>query len=82
MQKFSVDSNGYYGEFGGAFVPEILYKCVKDLENSYLRILESEKFKHEFEHCCATTSEDLRRSISRSNFQSVSDAKFTSSVKI
>lgn len=49
MQKFSVDSNGYYGEFGGAFVPEILYKCVKDLENSYLRILESEKFKREFE---------------------------------
>ena len=49
MQKFSVDSNGYYGEFGGAFVPEILYKCVKDLGNSYLRILESEKFKQEFE---------------------------------
>jgi len=49
MQKFSVDSNGYYGEFGGAFVPEILYKCVNDLENSYLRILESEKFKREFE---------------------------------
>jgi len=49
MQKFSVDSNGYYGEFGGAFVSEILYKCVNDLENSYLRILESEKFKREFE---------------------------------
>ncbi|OPZ13100.1 MAG: Tryptophan synthase beta chain [Bacteroidetes bacterium ADurb.BinA261] len=49
MQKFSVDSNGYYGEFGGAFVPEILYKCVNDLGNSYLRILESEKFKREFE---------------------------------
>lgn len=48
MKSFLVDSNGYYGRFGGAYVPEILYKCVEDLKEAYLPIMESEDFQKEF----------------------------------
>ena len=46
--KYSVDKRGYYGEFGGAFVPEMLYPNVKDLESKYLEIIESESFRKEY----------------------------------
>lgn len=45
---YSVDDKGFYGEFGGAYVPEILYKCVHDLQDAYLPIMESEDFKREY----------------------------------
>lgn len=48
MGKFEVDERGYYGEFGGAYVPEILYKVVSDLQQAYLPIIESEEFKKEY----------------------------------
>ena len=41
MNNYQVDKNGFYGEFGGAYVPEILYKCVHDLQEAYLPIIES-----------------------------------------
>ena len=40
MKSFQVDENGYYGQFGGAYVPEILYKTVEDLKKAYLPIIE------------------------------------------
>ena len=46
MKSFLVDQDGYYGEFGGAYVPEILHKCVEELKNKYLEVLESEEFKN------------------------------------
>ena len=45
MKSFLVDQDGYYGEFGGAYVPEILHKCVEELTNKYLEVIESEDFK-------------------------------------
>lgn len=48
MGKYQIDSKGYYGIYGGAYIPEILYKAVKDLEHAYLPILESEDFKKEY----------------------------------
>jgi tryptophan synthase beta chain len=48
MKSFLVDDKGYYGEFGGAYIPEILYKCVEDLRNAYLPILNSDQFQKEF----------------------------------
>ena len=48
MKSYLVDSEGYYGEFGGAYVPEILHKCVEDLQRAYLPILESESFRREY----------------------------------
>ena len=48
MKTYQVDENGYYGEFGGAYVPEILHQCVENLQKKYLEVLESDSFKNEF----------------------------------
>lgn len=40
--------DGFYGEFGGSYIPEILYKTVHSLQEAYMPILESEDFKQEF----------------------------------
>lgn len=48
MKNYDVDKNGYYGDFGGAYVPEILYQTVHNLQEQYLSILESEEFKTEY----------------------------------
>ena len=47
--SFLVNQDGYYGEFGGAYIPEILHKCVEELQNTYLNVLQSEDFKQEFD---------------------------------
>ncbi|MDD4819594.1 MAG: tryptophan synthase subunit beta [Flavobacteriales bacterium] len=49
MKTYKVDENGYYGEFGGAYIPEILYKCVENLKNEYLKVLESQEFKEKYD---------------------------------
>ena len=49
MKTFQVDENGYYGRFGGAYVPEILYRCVKNLQDNYLTVMQSEAFRREFD---------------------------------
>ncbi|ARV16489.1 tryptophan synthase subunit beta [Polaribacter sp. SA4-12] len=46
--KFHPDKNGYYGQFGGAFIPELLYPNVKELEDNYIQILESDEFQEEY----------------------------------
>lgn len=48
MTTFGIDSKGYYGEFGGAYIPEILHKCVGELQKNYLSIIESDDFQTEF----------------------------------
>ena len=48
--KYSVDENGFYGEFGGAFVPEMLYPNIYELQTRYLEIIESEKFQSKFQN--------------------------------
>ena len=45
--SYLVDEKGFYGEFGGAYVPEILYATVKNLQEQYLPIPESEAFQKE-----------------------------------
>ncbi|HIT40313.1 MAG TPA: tryptophan synthase subunit beta [Candidatus Caccoplasma intestinavium] len=49
MKTFHVNNEGYYGEFGGAYVPEILHRCVEELQKSYLEVIESESFKREYD---------------------------------
>jgi len=49
MNTYQADKNGYYGEFGGAYIPEILHRCVTELQNTYLQVIESEEFKKEFD---------------------------------
>lgn len=41
--------NGYYGEFGGAYIPEILQRCVNQLEKACRTIVPSENFRYEYE---------------------------------
>lgn len=48
-QTYSVDEQGYYGEYGGAYIPEILFNNVEELKNNYLAIMSDESFKKEFE---------------------------------
>lgn len=49
MKYRNPDKHGYYGTFGGAFVPEMLYPNVKELQDNYIQIIESLEFKSEFE---------------------------------
>ena len=48
MKTYQVNNEGYYGKFGGAYIPEILHRCVEELKNAYSGVLESEDFKKEF----------------------------------
>lgn len=42
----SVD--GYYGDFGGSYIPEILHRCVEELRQSYRAIIDSQEFRAEY----------------------------------
>ncbi len=46
---WAVNELGYYGNFGGAFIPEMLYPNVKELQDSYLKIIYEESFQKEFQ---------------------------------
>lgn len=48
--SYTVDERGYYGKFGGAYIPEMLYPNVEELRTSYLNIIEAEDFKKEFHY--------------------------------
>ena len=47
--KYNVNEHGYYGEFGGAFIPEMLYPNVKELKERYLSIMGDKDFKKQFD---------------------------------
>ena len=47
--SYLADANGYYGEFGGAFIPEILHRCVHELQDTYLEVLQSPSFREQYE---------------------------------
>lgn len=47
-QSFQVDERGYYGDFGGAFIPEMLYPNVEELRSRYLDIIAEPSFQEEF----------------------------------
>lgn len=45
---FKVDERGYYGNYGGAYIPEMLYPNVEELRKNYLKIINEEGFQKEF----------------------------------
>ncbi len=45
---YSIDNNGYYGEFGGAYIPEILHGTVERLKEAYFAIKEDDSFRAEY----------------------------------
>jgi tryptophan synthase beta chain len=46
--KIAIDKNGYYGEFGGAFIPEMMYPNIEELKNKYLEIISEPEFVEEY----------------------------------
>ncbi len=52
--SYQVDEKGYYGQFGGAYIPEMLYPNVEELRKNYLWIIESHEFEREFDHLLKT----------------------------
>jgi len=46
--NYAVDNRGYYGEFGGAFIPEMLHPNIEELRNVYLEITQEAGFQKEF----------------------------------
>jgi tryptophan synthase beta chain len=48
-KSYQVDSEGYYGTFGGAFIPEMLYPNVEELRVRYLEIISDPSFKKEYD---------------------------------
>jgi tryptophan synthase beta chain len=48
FMQYTVNEKGYYGKFGGAYVPEMLYPNVEELRQNYLKIIDSPAFQNEF----------------------------------
>ncbi len=48
LMDFQVDEKGYYGQYGGAFIPEMLYPNIEELRENYLKIMEEPGFQAEF----------------------------------
>ena len=48
MKNYKVTQDGYYGEFGGAYIPEILYATIEELKDNYLKIIESDEFQQQY----------------------------------
>lgn len=46
--NYNPDERGYYGDFGGAFIPEMMYRNVKELGDNYLKILNDQQFRDEY----------------------------------
>ncbi|WP_040278913.1 tryptophan synthase subunit beta [Psychroserpens damuponensis] len=46
---YNINDEGYYGEFGGAYIPEMLYPNVEELRQNYLKIMAEPSFKEEFD---------------------------------
>ena len=48
IMSYNVNKKGYYGEFGGAFIPEMLYPNVEELRQNYLKVMAEPEFQKEF----------------------------------
>ncbi len=48
--SYFVDEKGYFGKFGGAFIPEMLYSNVEELRSNYLKIMDSEQFQNDYRY--------------------------------
>ena len=47
--RYQVDEKGFYGDFGGAYIPEMLYPNIEELRKSYIEISEDREFQKEFQ---------------------------------
>lgn len=49
MKTYLADKDGFYGNFGGTFIPEVLEPCIKELQEKYLNIITDPSFKEEYD---------------------------------
>src|SRR5262245_49968067 len=47
--NYRVNDRGYFGEFGGACIPEMLYPNIEELRENYLKIIQQPSFEAEFQ---------------------------------
>ncbi|MGL1273945.1 hypothetical protein ACSTKP_24005, partial [Vibrio parahaemolyticus] len=47
------DDQGYYGKFGGAYIPEMLHRNVEELKDNYLHIIREVSFQKDFNQLLA-----------------------------
>ena len=47
--KYQIDEKGFYGDFGGAYIPEMLFPNVEELRKNYIQISETKSFQKEFQ---------------------------------
>ena len=48
--KYNVDNNGFYGDFGGSYIPEMLFSNIDELRKNYLNIVNKDSFEKEFNY--------------------------------
>ena len=46
--SYNVNTKGYYGEFGGAYIPEMLLHNIDELKENYIKIISDDSFQKEF----------------------------------
>ncbi|MGB5943009.1 MAG: tryptophan synthase subunit beta [Leeuwenhoekiella sp.] len=46
--NYNVNEKGYYGDFGGAYIPEMLYPNVEELRQNYIKVMQEPEFQKEF----------------------------------
>ena len=49
MKNIAIDERGYYGRFGGAYVPEMLHGNIEELRRNYLAMMADPAFREEFD---------------------------------
>lgn len=47
--KYNIDEHGFYGTFGGAYIPEMLHANIEELQQRYVEIIEDPEFQSEFQ---------------------------------
>ena len=57
--SYNINEKGYYGEFGGAYIPEMLYPNVEELRQNYLKIMAEPSFQEEFNALLKAASFEL-----------------------
>ena len=46
--SYNVNTKGYYGDFGGAYIPEMLLHNIAELKENYIKIISDDSFQKEF----------------------------------
>lgn len=77
MKTYQVNQEGFYGDFGGAYIPEILHRCVEELRNAYRKVLADEGFQKEYNALLKDYVDVLHRFTLLNACQKNTDVKFT-----